>query len=257
MTLLDAYEVVAWSEGLQAKLSAAFSSLSRKQGLKEEKEWLGIAIERLAAAREGLGDVLARAMRLPELAPLRADYARTLQQAAVEAVEHLEAGISFHAGARSPLVEALYAKLKLPPLRRVDREAFEKFCADFEKRLGSGYAKRMLSDANFAMLTPAVEQVRRSFNAWRGAFSPEPLTDEEASALHDELTTLARQLELPVRQARLLAEAALLPVKNAFEESGVGQRPKRRASKPADATPVPAEEPKPAAEPKPKRKKGK
>ena len=44
MTLLDAYDVVAWSEALQAKLSAAFATLSRKQGLKEEKEWLGCAL---------------------------------------------------------------------------------------------------------------------------------------------------------------------------------------------------------------------
>ena len=238
MTLLDAYEVVSWSESLQAKLSTAFASLSRKQGLKEEKEWLGAAIERLAAAREGLGDLPSRAMRHAELAPLRDDYARGLQQAAVDAVEHLQAGIAFHAGARSPLAEALFAKLKLPPLRRAGREDFEEFCADFEKRLSSGYAKRMFADANFAMLTPPVEQLRRAFGAWRSAFSPEPLTADEASALHDELTTVARQIDLPLRQALLLAEAALLPVKNAFEESGIGQRPRRRAARAAAAEPA-------------------
>jgi hypothetical protein len=48
--------------------------------------------------------------------------------------------------------------------------------------------------------------------------------------LREEIVGHARRLELPMRQARLLAEAALAPIRNAFEDSGIGQKPKRRKS---------------------------
>jgi hypothetical protein len=232
-SLLDAYDTVAHSEALLLRLTTAFAELSRKQGLKDEKDWLEQAIARVTAAREGLGDLLSRVMRLPEMEPAREEHARALQGAAVDAVERLQAGITFHAGARAPLLEALYGRLKLPLLRRVDREDFEKFCADFEKRLGSGYAKRMFGEPSLALLGDAVAQVRASFTTWRGSFSGEPLAEDDARGLRDELDACARRLELPVRQARLLAEAALAPIRDLFEESGIGQRPRKRALRPA------------------------
>jgi hypothetical protein len=232
-SLLEAFDAVAHSEVVLSRLHAALSELSRKQGLKDEKAWLTSAVERLTAAREGLGDLLTRVMRLPELEPLRDEHARTLQQTAVDAVERLQAGITFHGGSRAPLLETLYAKLKLPALRRADREDFEKFCADFEKRLNGSYVKRMLGDDAFAPIAPAVQDVRAAFATWRGAFSPEPLPDTEATALRDELDAFARRLELPLRQARLLAEAACAPVKDLFESSGLAAKPKKRSLKPA------------------------
>jgi hypothetical protein len=246
-SLLDAYDTVAHSEALLQRLTTAFAELSRKQGLKDEKDWLEQAIARVTAAREGLGDLLSRVMRLPEMEPAREEHARALQGAAVDAVERLQAGITFHAGARAPLLEALYGKLKLPLLRRVDREDFEKFCADFEKRLGSGYAKRMFGEPALALLGDALAQVRASFATWRGSFSGEPLAEDDARGLRDELDACARRLELPVRQARLLAEAALAPLRDLFEESGIGQRPRKRALRPA-VTETPEDEAGPAVD---------
>lgn len=232
-SLLDAFDAVSHSELLLSRLHAAFAELSRKQGLKDEKEWLGAAIERITAAREGVGDLLTRVMRLPELEAVREEHARTLQGAAVDAVERLQAGITFQGGSRSPLLEAIFGKLKLPVLRRADREDFEKFTTDFEKRLNSSYVKRMFGEPSFAVVQPALEQVRQSFSTWRGGFSPEVLADADAQALRDELDAFARRLDLPMRQARLLAEAALAPVKDMYEESGIAQKPKRRSLKPA------------------------
>lgn len=228
MTLSEAFDVVAWSQTLLERLETAQGELSKKQGLKDEKGWLMLAVDRLTAARAELGDLNQRAMRLPELESAREDHARTLQNAAVDAIERLQAGITFVAGTRHPLLETVFAKLRLPQARRCDREDFERFAADVEKKLTGSYAKRLLAESSFAPVVPVLEQVRTSIDAWRKGFSPEPLTPAEELTLRDEIVAHARRLELPMRQARLLAEAALAPVRNAFEDSGIGQKPKKR-----------------------------
>lgn len=249
-SLLEAFDAVAHSEVVLSRLEAAQAELSRKQGLKDEKAWLTAAVDRVTSAREGVGDLLTRVLRLPQLEPLREEHARTLQQAAMDEVERLQAGIMFHGGSRAPLIETLFAKLKLPALRRADREDFDKFCTDFEKRLNGSYVKRMLSDATYAPLEPALAAMRASIATWRGAFSPEPLPDTEVRALADELDAAARRLELPLRQARLLAEAACAPVKDLFESSGLAAKPKKRSLK-AVVTETPAEEPEEEIAPEP------
>ena len=231
-SLLDAFDTVSHSEQLLKRLESATAELSKKQGLKDEKAWLEQATQRVAIARTAVGDLLNRVLRLPELEPVREGHARTLQWAAVDAVERLQAGITFAAGARAPLIEALYGKLKLPVLRRCDREDFEKFTFDFEKRLNTTYAKRMFADESFQLVVPALAQLQVAFTTWRSIFSTEPLTD--AQALRDELDAVARRLELPCRQARLLAEAALTPLKELFENSGLGHKPKKRVKSELD-----------------------
>jgi hypothetical protein len=227
-SLLDAFDAVSYSEQLWRRLEAASAELSKKQGLKDEKAWLETARLRVVAAREGIGDLLTRVLRLPEMEPVREDQARVLQNEAVDAVEKLHAGITFAAGSRAPIIEALYGKLKLPVLRRCDREDFEKFCVDFEKRLNTSYAKRMFADPSYELVVPALEQLRKAFAVWRGVFSDVPLSESEAQGLKDELDAAARRVELPCRQARLLAEAALAPLKDLLENTSVAQKPKRR-----------------------------
>ncbi len=243
MPLLDAFDTVSHSEQLLRRLESATAELSKKQGLKDEKAWLDTAIARVAAARDGVGDLLTRVLRLPELEPVKEGHARTLQGAAVDAVERLHAGITFAAGSRAPILEALYGKLKLPVLRRCDREDFEKFCIDFEKRLNTSYAKRMFADPSFEIVGPALSQLQQAFVTWRGIFSNEPMSDSAAQALRDELDAVARRLELPCRQARLLAEAALTPLKELLENSGVSQKPKKRVKSPDDDASMLDEEP--------------
>ena len=243
MPLLDAFDTVSHSEQLLRRLESATAELSKKQGLKDEKAWLDTAIARVATARDGVGDLLTRVLRLPELEPVKEGHARTLQGAAVDAVERLHAGITFAAGSRAPILEALYGKLKLPVLRRCDREDFEKFCIDFEKRLNTSYAKRMFADPSFEIVGPALSQLQQAFATWRGLFSNEPMSDSAAQALRDELDAVARRLELPCRQARLLAEAALTPLKELLENSGVSQKPKKRVKAPDDDASMLDEEP--------------
>jgi hypothetical protein len=228
ISLFEAFEVVSWSQTLLSRLETARDELATKQGLSDEKSWLLVAIERLTSARAELGDLPLRAMQLPELKDAREEHALKLQSAAVDAIERLQAGITFVAGSRAPLLEALFGKTKLAHARRADREDFERFCLDFERKLSSGYCKRMLGETTFAPVIPVVEALRAAISTWRSSFSPTPLAPTETEALKDEIVRHAHRLELPIRQARLLAEAALAPVKNAFENSGIGQKPKRR-----------------------------
>ncbi len=227
-SLLDAFDLVAHSEHLLLRLEAASAELSKKQGLNEEKAWLELARQRVAAARDGVGDLLVRVLRLPELEPVKEDQARILQGAAVDAVERLYSGISFAGGSRAPLLEAIYGKLKIPVLRRCDREDFDKFCSDFEKRLNTSYARRMFADPSYELVGPALQQLLGAFATWRGVFTSAPLNDGEAQALRDELDAVGRRLELPCRQARLLAQAALVPLKELLENSGIALKPKKR-----------------------------
>lgn len=233
-SLLDSFDTVSHSEQLLLRLESATAELSKKQGLKEEKAWLETARQRVAAARTGVGDLLNRVLRLPELEPVREDHARILQGAAVDAVERLHAGITFSAGSRAPIIEALYGKLKIPVLRRCDREDFERFCVDFEKRLNTSYARRMFADPSFQLVVPTLAQLQLAFTTWRSVFSDQPLSEGEAQGLRDELDAVSRRLELPCRQARLLAEAALAPLRELFENSGLGQKPKKRVKSELD-----------------------
>lgn len=233
-SLLDAFELVTHSEHLLLRLDAACAELAQKPGLTEEKAWLESARSRVANAREGTGDLLIRVLRLPELETIKEDQARLLQNAAVDNVERLQAGIAFAGGSRAPILEALYGKLKTPVLRRTDREDFAKFCTDFEKRLNTQYARRMFGEPSYEVVLPALKQLRDSFNTWRGVFSTEEIPESQLQSLRDELDAAGHRLELPCRQARLLAQAALVPLKDLLELSGLATKPKRRGGRAAE-----------------------
>lgn len=229
-SLLDAFDTVVHSTLVLGRLRDAQKLIARKQQLNDEKQWLTLATDRLAAACENIKDLATRSSRLPELESVREDLAKTLQNAAVDAVERLQAGITFQAGPRAPVLEELFGHFKLPAMRRAKREDFEKFIGAFSKKLKSQYVKRMLSDPDFAFALPAVETLNASFETWRGAFSSERLPDAQEAALRKELTTVAGSLEQPLQQARLLAEAALITVDGAFVDSGIGAKPKKRSA---------------------------
>jgi hypothetical protein len=190
-----------------------------------------------ARTREGTGDLLVRALRLPELEPVKGERVRLLQGAAVDALEHLHAAITFAGSPRSPLLEALYFKLKIPVLRRCDRDEFEQFCTDFEKRLTATYSRRMLANETYASSAgPALERLHAAFATWRSVFVTEPLPESEAQALREQLLEAARGLEIPWRQARLLAQAALAPLKELEAAAALALKNKRRAAREAEDT---------------------
>lgn len=233
--LLEAFELVAQAELLPPRLDAAAAELAKRPGLVEEKAWLEAARRRVAPAREGTGDLLVRVLRLPELEPVRPERVRALQGAAVDALEHLHAAITFAGGPRTPLLEALYFKLKIPVLRKCDREEFEAFIGDFEKRLGSTYVRRMLADETYAPVAPALAGLRAAYATWRSVIVAEPLGETEAHALREELLAASRTLEVPYRQARLLGQAALAALADLPEAVALAPKTKKRGGRAAEA----------------------
>lgn len=227
-SLLDAFDLVAHAELLELRLAATVGELSKREGLTNENAWLEAARTHVARAREGIGNLSTRVLRVAELEPARAERGRALQGAAMDAAEHVQAAIAAAGGERSPVLEAIFRNLKMPVMRRASRDDFAKFCDEIDKRLGSTYVRRMLADPMFTDVAPSLQNLRDAFAEWRLVFTSGPPTEAEEQALRDELLALANRLELPCRQARLLAEAALLPASDLIEPSGIFDKPRRR-----------------------------
>ncbi len=241
MSALEACDLLRFATSYLERLEDAAAVLMRHPPLVKEREWLEAAkglVSESAAPSERL---LERARSLPELPELRAERAGAAQGEWVDALEKLLAGITFHVSGRAPIIEALYPHQKLQPLRKAAREACQKFMADFEKRLKSSYVSRMMASEDFAFAVPVVERVRASFESWMGCYGDGGLTPEEARALRAELAEAGAAVERSVRQARLLAEAALVPVPGAYEDLQLAQKPKKRVSKAVEAESAPVE----------------
>lgn len=230
-TVLEAFDTVALAASLGPRLDAARAELARHAPLAEELRWVDAARARLAAARGDLGDLPLRALRLEELDAARAEHAKTLQGAAVDAFERLLAGIGFAGGPRSPLLEALAPRAKLVVVRKAERGDFERFLTDIEKRLASSYARRMLADETYTKVEPTVVGLREAFAAWRDALAAELLEGEEADALRAEVFAASARLDVAVRQARLLALAALTPLRELRDEPVVKDLRSKRKEK--------------------------
>ena len=246
MNLIEAYDLLRFSEQFQSRLSRVQEDLAGRRGLKREKDWLAAAIELLRAEREPAASPLERARGLPELADLAEEAGAELQGQWVDALEKLHAGITFHASSRAPLIEALFPHVKFAGLRRANREAAKAYVSELERRLKSGYVTRMLGQEEYAFARPVLEQIASAQARWQAALAAPGLAEEEAAGLRQELVGLAKKVDLALRQARLLAEAALTPVAGAFEAAALNARPKKRTAKPAAAKPEEAKDETPA-----------
>ncbi len=225
--LLEVFDLLAYSQQLEARLAAASAELAKRPGLDHEKAWIAVAQERVAAARAGIGDLPVRALRVPELEPMKGEHAKVLQGAVLDAFERVHGAIVAAGGARSPLIEALTFKIKMPVLRKSDRGDFEQFCSELEKRLATTYVKRMLADPDYGVVGEPLGDMRAAIGTWRSIFTEAPATEEEAEPLREEVLAAARRLEVPCRQARLLAQAALAPLR-LLDDHGVSLRPKKK-----------------------------
>ncbi|MFN7132775.1 MAG: hypothetical protein ACK4N5_11890 [Myxococcales bacterium] len=232
MTALEAYDLVRFSEQFLERLGLAGAELEKRRGHKAEKEWLASATALVQSARELEPTLMERVRGLPDLEEIRGEFASQLQSQWAEAVERLLAGFTFHVGSKDPVVEALFPTQKLAPLHKAPREVVTAFVADFERRQKSGYVSRMLATPNFAFAAPVLEQIAQAWQRWQNALGGgEAMPEEQAAELRKELLAVGKRLDLAIRQARLLAEAALLGTPGVFEELGLNAKPRRRAGK--------------------------
>ncbi|MCL2778213.1 MAG: hypothetical protein FWD73_09430 [Polyangiaceae bacterium] len=233
MTLLEAFDLVVYAELLDHRIKGAAAALADRPELARETSWLASARQCLAQELDGMNppqsdNDLDRFLHLPELAAVKQERGRVLQAAAIDAVEALHGSIREAAGERSPLLEALYANLKIVPLRRANRDDFNVFCTEFARRLDASYPKRMLTDDRYASAASALADLRRAFDNWHRVMSFAPMSEEDTRALEGELAAVATRLELACRQAVLLAEAALLAAPDLRDSSGIFDKRRRR-----------------------------
>ena len=156
MSCLEAYDLIRFAEVFETRLAAAEEQLSGKRGLAREKEWMGAALELVRLERVPAPGMLERVRDLPELDEVREEFGAELLNLWVDALEKLHAGITFSAGSRSPVIDALFPHLKFPQLRRASREAVTEYAALYERRLKSSYVSRLLAQEELALVQPVL-----------------------------------------------------------------------------------------------------
>ncbi len=230
--LVLAFDAVFSSETTEAHLCSLAAEITDRAGSCEpSRSWLEQGARLVAEARGTLGDLQARALALPELAVLRKDHARAMQGAVVDALEALSACIATTAGPRSPVIEALFMGAKLPLLRKAKHDVFVEALRAFEHRLGSSYPQRMLAGEDYAPVLPAVETVRSRIREWRLVFATEVPDETAAQATRHELEGAMARLSIPLQQARLLAEAALVPYPDLLDTWRAAQKKRRKLAR--------------------------
>jgi hypothetical protein len=231
LSTLEAYDLVRFAEAFDSRLASADELLAGRSGLEREKEWLATALQIVRTERAPAQAVLEKVRDLPELEEVREEFAFTLQNVWIDTLEKVHAGITFCASSRAPVIEALFPHLKFPQLRRASREVLQEFVTGYERRLKSSYVSRILARDDFAFVRPVLEQVAAAYAQWQSCFVPVQIPHEQAAPLRAELIALGKRLDLALRQARCLAEAALAPLPDAFENSGLAAKPRRRAAR--------------------------
>ncbi|QSQ27303.1 hypothetical protein JY651_21380 [Pyxidicoccus parkwayensis] len=228
---LESYELIRFAEAFEARLATAGEMLAGRPGLEAEKRWLADALELVRTTRAPSSDVLDRVKDLPELEEAREEYAFHQLGLWVDALEKLHAGITFTASSRAPVIEALFPHVKFPQLRRAPRDSIIEYATSYERRTKSSYVTRIFARDDFALVRPVMEKVTTAFTEWRSSHEPAPLSPEVESVLREELVALGRKLDVALRQARLLSEAAMVPVPSVYEAAGLNLKPKRRAGR--------------------------
>jgi hypothetical protein len=226
---VEAYDVIRHSALLAERLAAAQAELEKKRGLKSEKEWIRAAGELLSAAREPSQGIVERARGLPGLEEVREELGAVFQGLWVDALERLLAGLTFHAGPRAPIIEAVFPHTKLAALRKASRESALGLAEELGRRMKTSYVTRTFAEPAFAFALPVLDQLASAFAQWQEVYSGENMPELQAAEVLKELLGAAKRLELACRQAKLLAEAALAPCGGLFEELGLTVKPKRRA----------------------------
>lgn len=227
-SVIETYDEVVHAGVIEERLGIAIGMLGPERS--EERSWLESARRRVAEARAGHGDLLERVLELPELRSLRGDRTREMQNVAVDAVDALLAAITAH-NARSPLIDAIFRNSKPIAMRRAKNDDFEAFLREIEKRLGGSYVARMLADETYAPIAAPIARMHAAFAAWREALHPPPRSSADDDALRHELTAASERVALPIKQALLLADAALQIEPAVRETSCIFERPRKRSAR--------------------------
>ena len=205
----------------------------------EERAWLESATRRVSEALSHVKAGLLEAAPLPEFASARKVKAESLSGAWADAVEGVFDAIVANVSANGPLIEALFPHQRFASLRRPGSAAHN-FWLEFERRSESAYVRRLCSDPAYEFLPPLLEAAKASERSLREAAAPKPLPEAKAEQLREAVSAAAEALELLLRQARSLTEAAFAANPLAVAELGLDAKPKRRAQRSEAPKPPPS-----------------
>jgi hypothetical protein len=194
----------------------------------EERGWLVVAAQRLAAALAALRARVEQGLILPELRSLRVEREQRLEQEWVAAVRHLFEALVREVGPTSPLVESLFPHQRFEKLDR-GGAALRTFRAEFEVRRASSYVRRLEADPEHPRLAALLEGVERA----RAALVALTTASDAgtAEALRANILEAGRVLERALQQARALCEAALIDHPERLLELRLNERAKKRSAR--------------------------
>ena len=219
---------MALAERVAAKLAAPDLLPGELPPEADERRWLVVAAERLAAAIVTLRRRLEQGLLLPELERLRAEHEQRLEQEWVKSVRHLFDELAREVGPTSPLVESLFPHRRFEKLDR-GGAALRAFRADYEARRLSAYVRRLEADPEhprLAGLLAAVDAKSAELVALAGG------GDEDDDELRAHILAAGQALERALQQARGLCEAALVDHPERLLDLGFNERAKKRSARP-------------------------
>ncbi len=224
MTVPEAFELLRAASIFEERLLCAREELAAHSYLVRELGWIDMAAALLSEGARERQALEERAEALPELEQTRQAGAALSLSRWLDALERAVAGITFHLGARDPLLEALFPHQRFAQLRRSKRPQLEEYAAELTRRLQSTYVIRMMTRAELDFAQPVLEEAERALARWRAHFEARELTEEARAALRRDLLLAAERVALSLRQSRSLAEAAMAPLPERFEAHGLAAR---------------------------------
>lgn len=228
-SIQEAQDFIAFAQQTVERLAAAkarFDALHDEPT--EERGWLETATARVTARLGNVQKALADASELPEFANARKVNREALSNAWADAIEGVFDAIVANVSANGPLVEALFPHQRFATLRKPGSAA-QNFWLEFERRADSSYVRRLCADPEYAFLPPLLEAARHSERSLREALTPRPLPEARALELREAVSVATQGLELSLRQARSLIDAAFAETPTLVSELGLDAKPKRRA----------------------------
>ncbi len=235
-SIQEAQDLATFATQMAERLTLASAHFAER-AQSEELSWLSAGARRVSDGIALVQTALQAAAGLPEFANARKAKSETLANAWADTIEGVFDAIVANVSANGPLIEALFPHQRFASLRKPGSAAHN-FWLEFERRADSGYVRRLCSDPEYKFLPPLLEAAKASERAVREAASPRPLPDAQAEPLRAAVSSAAEALELALRQARALVEAAFAATPSAVSELGLDAKPKRRAAR--------TQEPKPA-----------
>jgi hypothetical protein len=232
----DAVDLAAFAGRVLERLSEAEARFDGLTEVERERAWLASASERVRTSLALTHGALLEAAPLPELEGPRKPKSQALSSAWADAVERLFDAIVANVSANGPLVEALFPHQRFAVLRRGGAAA-RNFWLEFERRAESAYVRRLCLDPEYHFLSPLLESARLAERSLTEFLSPRPLPEAEALELRRQLSAASEKLELALKQARSLVDAACAATPELISELGLDAKPKRRAPRAREGAP--------------------